>query len=492
MQDKYGNLTARAAGLLQDIASGKKGEFTKVLQEVMPNWEDFVKQTAVIRALQDIRRVESSKMSLGIKGGIIGGGILGGVVALPVALGALLLTSPKFVLPIIERGARFLKDGKTKAAAIDAKLGAGESLNKGQVQFMAEALQNVKPEEVGQIKVVDVYNQMNNTLHQKIADGMPEPLKRTLVSVVDMRKTLESKKLSKMFTEQYDQPKFNAEFTRQLNDLKRTLGKNPSLSLASLMSAVRKFMEVDMNALEKPYLGEIRKDIVTYLLGEANKQTNGQLGSYFERLGQPRAAEPVTAGMVEPQMPQPTQPMQGGMEPMQPEPPPGFKTGATPESNLNIYKHGSNAEIDQFKLPESSRGVDTLGRGVYLTKKVARAKGYGDNVYNVEVSPDANIFSFKRGMETSPAQVSSIADALKKNGINVEETGKDYIKSDVGYLDFMNGKGWDTMLRNLNKENPSLTGKVFKSLGYDGINLGDTTAIFSPEKLKNLGKLKSN
>ena len=382
LTDQYGNLRPQALGLLGDIASGKKGEFTKVLQEAVTMkentapakqvaWNKFVKQVGIAKALQDIARVDSSKTSLGVKGGIIGGALAAapatGGLSLIGGVGMMLITNPKFVLPLLERGGRFIDGFKTKAIEIDGKLEAGEPLSKTDVKFIKDSLSNVTGEEAGKVVAVDAINQLNDTLHQKVAENMPEPLKKVLVDVTSMRKVLESNKLAKMFNEAYDKAKYDAEFKRELTALKKTLGQNPTLPLGKLMSAVREFQSVDINVLEKPYLGEIRLDIVSYLLGEANKQTNGSLGRYVEQLGkheQQMLSEKqgqVSVGDRGKFAQLKGEGRPGIDYPAAPQEPSGFKTGATPESTVLKGSQPSHFVVEEaLKAKSADEFVKTM------------------------------------------------------------------------------------------------------------------------------------
>ena len=288
LQDEHGNLRPQAMSVLNDIANGKKTEFTKVMEEAMgEEFSDFQRQVRIANALKDIQRIETNKRSLGVTGGIVGGSLLTapftGGASLAVGIIGLMITNPKFLLPLLERGAKYLDNAK--APEIANKIEMGDKLSKAEVKVVSDALNNLKAEDVANVAVVDALSNQNAKLHSLIAINMPDNLRNSLVSVTNMRRVLESNNLSKTFIQKYDNVKLTSEFKGELTKLKATLGKNPSVSVGQLMSAVKDFMEVDGKVLESAYLGEIRKDIVSYLLGEANKQTNGGLGNYFESLG---------------------------------------------------------------------------------------------------------------------------------------------------------------------------------------------------------------
>src|SRR3990167_1520108 len=134
------------------------------------------------------------------------------------------------------------------------------------------------------------------------------------------------------------------------------------------------------------------------------------------------------------------------------------------------YYHGTNAQFSEFEIPKNKAGIDAVGRCVYLTESANKAKTYGKNVLNVDVSPNAKIIDWDK-TPNDVSLIQKITDSLNKNGIEAVNRGDGAISiKSGGFIDFMSPEfSLKRLERLLNEKDTDLVRKVFRDAGVDGI-----------------------
>lgn len=73
-----------------------------------------------------------------------------------------------------------------------------------------------------------------------------------------------------------------------------------------------------------------------------------------------------------------------------------FKQFINESKSLTVY-HGSKNVINDFKYEYTNKGNDQLGSGFYFTTDKDEAKGYGDNIHEVELTLTKTLDADKKG-----------------------------------------------------------------------------------------------
>ena len=298
------------------------------------------------------------------------------------------VSSPLSVSPLLKQAAStpFEAGGAVTSGVVKA-LGVDPNSQKGQDivnSVMSAAGVALAGNEIGKgwdaadARTAAAANDLTKNTYATIQNAMPESLSNKLIDVTPMEKVLTTQSLMKTMTEKVDLPQWTETFDTQLEKLNGLIKDNQQygqISLGDMHSILSDMQQVSPEDLSNPYLGEVNGMITKYLVDEADKQTSGILGKFYNDIGQkigqaaipgatPAGATPPT-GTVPPtgEAPQPGATPPGTETPMtEPQAPQGR---TLPKTAVDLLAKAGKLEPGDINFatehPAEFRGVQAQG-----------------------------------------------------------------------------------------------------------------------------------
>ena len=323
-------------------------------------------------------------------------------------------------------------------------------------------------------RVADAFNSLAKDVHGTIQDAMPESLSNKLINVNALEKTLSTQSLQKIMNEKVDMPQWNETFDTQLGkvtDLIKDKAQMGQISIGDMHSILSDLQQVSPKDVTNPYLGEINGKITQYLVGEADKQTSGILGKFYNDIGQKTPGlQGATAG-------------QSGTPPVGEVPPTGAPGG---ESVPPV------GEAPPSTAPQTPPGPvlppEVAGKDIGNTMASVGSAFTGlepSVIQQIAKDPAMQAWIEKQGIDVTRGTVfDNVKTGLDKKIADLKSTGSVYdsIRKDTTPVNMSTVDGNSVLQKYIKDQGLSIdkNGKITGS---------DTSAVRLPEDLREVQKL---
>lgn len=216
--------------------------------------------------------------------------------------------------------------------------------------------------------IVDAWNNIIDRGHQVINQNMPPDMASKLVDVSNFEKTLKTQGLEKLMTDKVDVPQWNSTINTQISKLGDVINEAQQfgkVSIGDIHQIAQDFQKISVNDLSNPYSSEVKGNISEWLVNEADKQTNGMLGRFYDGVHKfsispeavPEGAPPSSSNMPPP-APETVQSNQAGaQEPFGQQ----FNTANVPQSNPSMGPQEPNQWSSSEVPPQQGYTSGTTG-----------------------------------------------------------------------------------------------------------------------------------